>query len=162
MLTLKSVSAAIDRADLEFRWCWEQLAAFKSNQVGPDFAHAVHRFQPRLLKGLLEVEKIYRSLIEEEKRLIENKKNYNQSWFAKRLAKLSNYKAALKNAIGAGKIIGDAFVWIFYKGDQELLAEHLKRPKQLLLPPNIGGMGERTFVERLQGLALQLRPSLAM
>ena len=152
MPTLKLVSTAIDRAELEFQWCWQQLAALKSNQVRDDFAPAVLSFQPRLLKGLLEVEKVYRSIIEEEQRLITNKKNYNQSWFARRLAKLSSYKRALKDSIGRGKTIGDAFAWVFYKSDQELLAEHLKRPKQLLLPPKTGGMGERAFIERLQGL----------
>jgi hypothetical protein len=58
----------------------------------------------------------------------------------------------LKSEIGSAKVIGDGYAWIFYRNDEDLIDQHLKCQRQINLPPGIGGIGERAFAEKLQGL----------
>jgi hypothetical protein len=67
------------------------------------------------------------------------------------MAQLDTYLKILKGEIGSAKVIGDGYAWIFYRTDDHLIDEHLKRQRQTNLPPGVGGIGERAFVEKLQG-----------
>lgn len=68
------------------------------------------------------------------------------------MAKLAEYGTALLRALDVARALGDAFAWYFYERDQDLIAQHLQHQRQILLPPRVGGLGERVAVENLQGL----------
>ncbi|GAO38421.1 hypothetical protein SCH01S_15_00460 [Sphingomonas changbaiensis NBRC 104936] len=138
-------------AEADLHGCFETLSSIiggKKDIVGAD----VLRFQPRLLGVIAKVEDRYRSIKQEEKRLIARKSKLSISWFSRRMAKLARYADALLEVLALSRAIGDGFAWTFYEGDRDLIAEHLKQQPQLLLPPKLGAVGERLTLENMQGL----------
>lgn len=148
MLTYAQIENTIDIAEQELDWCWEFLAKLKSRKIGADLADNIRSFQPRLLKAILVLDRQYRDVVGEKNFLIGRKQKYKQAWFSRRMAKLDAYLRAITNVIGLAKTIGDGFIWIFYQGDPILIDQHLSLQKQKLLPPGIGGDGERAFIEK--------------
>jgi hypothetical protein len=49
--------------------------------------------------------------------------------------------------ISIARNLGNAFAWVFYHKDQGLIRKHLAKQPQLLIPPGIGGIGERWLAE---------------
>jgi hypothetical protein len=108
-----------------------------------------------LIEALWILDSQYRAISNEKTRLIQNKSRYSSSWFARRMGALDGYLKILRSEIGSAKTVGDGYAWIFYQDDDTLIDEHLKRQRQINLPPGVGGIGERAFVEKLQGLNRQ-------
>ncbi|TGS18270.1 hypothetical protein EN833_15125 [Mesorhizobium sp. M4B.F.Ca.ET.190.01.1.1] len=149
MISEAKIIEAIDAANSKFIWCWERFQKFKRFEMERE---ELFEFQVKLAKGISHLDHTYRRIKAEQERLIGRKTSYTPAWFARRIAKLDLYLKAIKEAIGIGRGIGDGFAWIFYQAERELLDEHAKEQRQLLLPPAVGGIGELAFIAKMQGL----------
>lgn len=152
-ITRKRVRASLDAAEPHFRECAVVVAQMTTGQRAENAGRAILDFQPRLFDAIEALESTYRSIKQEERHLITRKRALKQEWFCRRMATLASYSKIVRDGIAVGRAIGDAFAWFFYQRDRNLIAEHLKHQKQLLLPPKIGRLGERVTVTRMQGLA---------
>ncbi|MHC4049182.1 hypothetical protein [Bradyrhizobium sp. 25ACV] len=151
MISRREVVASIDRAGARFELCWNTLRRGKieaKNANGADLLAV----QKRLIDAQWILQDQYKAVTQEKQRLIARKVTYQPAWFSRRMAQLDGYLKAITSAMGIGKVIGDGFAWIFYHNDVPLIEQHLYRQRQTLLPPGVGGIGERAFVEKLQGL----------
>jgi hypothetical protein len=142
-ISQRYVRQAIDDAEPHYAWCWGVITLIKSGSVEPDGGEKIIRFQWRLLEGLRPVEAAYFAVKREEKRLVRNKARYNTGWFRRRMSKLSVYCKTLLDAIAIGRALGNGFAWLFYERDHALIRQHLREPRQPLLPTGVGGVGER-------------------
>ncbi|MEZ2127614.1 MULTISPECIES: hypothetical protein [unclassified Sinorhizobium] len=149
MIFQQDVIDAIDAADAEFAWCWECFQKLRRHEIE---VRDLIDFQVRLIRAFTKLDRAYRAVKAEQGRLIGRKSRYQPSWFGSRMKSLDLYLSAIKQALGIGRSLGDGFAWIFYRDEAALLEEHAQEQRQLLLPPNVGGIGERAFVEKLQGL----------
>lgn len=68
------------------------------------------------------------------------------------MRQIASYEKAVRSAIGIGRTLGDAFAWVFYSHQYDLLDEHLKQQRELILPPGIGGKGERALSKLLPSI----------
>lgn len=143
------VEAAINNAEPEFEWCLKALAPLGGHGPVEDFGGAIISFQLRLLEAITGLESVYRNIKQEEKRLIAAKARLNELWFRRRMAKLAFYTKALTQVLAIGRAIGDGFAWFFYEAHRDLIDEHLKHQRQPLLPPRIGGLGEKLMLQHL-------------
>ncbi|MCY6379350.1 hypothetical protein [Hoeflea prorocentri] len=149
MISEKRIVRAVDDANVHFLWCWERFQKLKRFEIEPQ---DLTDFQVRLTAAFTILDRTYRLIKADQKRLIERKEQYSRPWFASRMGKLDLYLKAVKEALGIGRSLGDGFAWIFYKDESALLEQHNTEQRQLLLPPSVGGLGERAFIEKLQGL----------
>jgi hypothetical protein len=149
MISEERIIREIDAASLNFIWCWERFRKLRRFEVE---LQDLFQFQVRLTEGISQLDQTYRRIKGEQEHLVRQKARYRSEWFVSRMAILDVYLKAVKEAIGIGRCLGDGFAWIFYRGESELLEEHAKEQRQLLLPPAIGGIGERAFIEKMQGL----------
>lgn len=151
-VSVRLLIEGIDKADIHFQWCWEFLRGAQHQRISQQ---ALFDFQVRLTTAFAGLDETYRTIKAEEKRLIGRKSRYDTAWFARRMAQLAQYRAVVVEAIGIGRSLGDGFAWIFYRDEPALLEQHAKHQRQLLLPPGVGGIGERVFIKNLQGLGGQ-------
>jgi hypothetical protein len=145
----KFVRDTLEAAEIEFRWSQKTLAAMRRPNEHKDIGQTILKFQPQLTDALARLESAYRFVKQEEKRLISKKPNYQFDWFKRRMATLASYTKAMNEWIAIGRAIGDGFAWIFYQNDRHLIDEHLKLQRQPLLPPNLGGLGEKLTLENM-------------
>jgi hypothetical protein len=150
MITKRKVSSAIDKAAIDIDWCWNVLVELRKNKRGGHIGGEIINFQQKLIASLWTLDDVYREIHAERKRLIGEKTTFEPSWFKKRMATLANYQQAVRHAISIAKVVGDGFAWIFYWEETKLIDAHLKTPRQVHLPPKIGRIGERGFVEQFQ------------
>jgi hypothetical protein len=106
-------------------------------------------FQPRLCSTLWKLERLYRKLSSEKHKIV-SWSNSQSDQRVLRLRVIGRAQRIVESAIGVGKTLGDAFAWFFYRNDLELLQEHLKQPRQIHLPPGVGGIGELEFVRKVK------------
>ncbi|WEX89946.1 hypothetical protein PZN02_005283 [Sinorhizobium garamanticum] len=149
MISQQDVIKAIDAADVHFSWCWECFQKLRRQEVE---TQDLVDFQLRLTKAFAKLDRIYRAVKSEQAYLIERKSRYRPRWFSARMKRLERYLGTIKEALGIGRSLGDGFAWIFYRDEATLLEEHAREQRQLLLPPNVGGIGELAFLEKMQGL----------
>jgi hypothetical protein len=149
MISQRNIIDAIDAASVEFTWCWGCFQKLRRHEVE---VQDLVDFQLRLISAFTKLDGAYRAVKAEQGNLIERKSRYQPKWFGARMKKLDLYLSAVKEALGIGRSLGDGFAWIFYRDEAALLEEHAREQRQLLLPPKIGGLGERAFVKNLQGL----------
>jgi hypothetical protein len=152
MVSRARIRAALDAADPELRACLSLVASMWRGEAGEDVGRDILGFQLRLLDAIEGLERPYRAIRREEKRLIGRKPLLQRGWFSRRMAILASYRRMLAEALALARAIGDAFAWMFYQRDRDLLADHLKLQPQRLLPPDLGALGERLTLERMQGL----------
>lgn len=152
MITKRKVSGAIDKASIDIEWCWKLLTELRESKGTGAASSEIINFQKRLINSLWILDDMYREIHAEKRRLVASKNGLNFSWFKQRMAALSNYQTAVRHAISIAKTIGDGFVWIFYQNETKLIDAHLKAQRQVHLPPKIGRIGERAFVEKYQVL----------
>ena len=150
MITKRKVCSAIDKAAIDIDWCWNVLVGIRSNKGRNPISGEVINFQKKLIGSLWILDDVYREIHAERKRLIGVKSKFDPSWFKKRMATLANYQNAVRHTISIAKVMGDGFAWIFYWDETKLIDAHLKAPRQVHLPPKIGRIGERGFVEKFQ------------
>lgn len=151
-ISARAVREALDDAEQKLSWCTRVVGALSGYMADDATGKDIIEFQQRLYRVIADVEVLYRRIKREEKRLIEAKSRYNPAWFAKRMAQLSAYSKKLRDGLMLARAVGDGFVWFFYERDPQLIEEHLKMQPQLLLPPDLGGAGERIFMENLRGV----------
>jgi hypothetical protein len=150
-ISVSQIKKVVDEAGLHFEWCWQIFSAFKSGNTDDIDATSIRNFQLRLLDGLELLDGNFKLVKREQRRLVSEKQRYNSHWFRGRMAKLSSFCDSLKETMAVGRAIGDGFAWIFYANERDLVEQHLRSQRQILLPPKIGALGERLTLERLQG-----------
>lgn len=148
MITKRKVSSAIDQAAADIDWCWKVLVDLKNNRDRSPVSGEIVNFQKKLISSLWTLDDMYKEIHAERKRLVGEKVKFEPSWFKKRMATLANYQQAVRHTISIAKVLGDGFAWIFYREETKLIDAHLKVPRQVHLPPKIGRIGERGFVEQ--------------
>ncbi|MGY3695009.1 hypothetical protein ACVIGA_005089 [Bradyrhizobium sp. USDA 3240] len=151
MISRRKIAASIDRAGALFELCWKTLRSGKAEAKNADGADLIV-VQKHLIDAQWILQTQYMAVAQEKQRLIAGKTTYQPAWFGRRMAQLDGYSKAIKSGIGIGKVIGDGYAWIFYRDDVPLIEQHLNRQRQTHLPPGVGAIGERAFVEKLQGL----------
>ncbi len=145
MISKKEVVRCLDIADEKLESIWRTLKVEKSD------GRILITCQNAIIEVLWVLDAQYQSIKKEQRRLIENKRRYSERWFAKEMKRLSDLGKIIAGEIGKARALGDGYAWIFYKEDRHLIDEHLKCQRQLNLPPSIGRLGERAFVEVAQG-----------
>jgi hypothetical protein len=106
-------------------------------------------FQPELLSTLVELESFYNEVCEMERQLI-SKKAIAQRIYKGEMERIARYKRLLDGIIDIGKSLGDAFAWLFYLNNRELLKKHYGHQFVPRLPTRIGGKGEVEFIKNCQ------------
>jgi hypothetical protein len=144
-LTRAYIKTALDKAEAGLERCWSIFHGKGERSPGD-----VLSLQSSLLKILFDAEGLYREIAQERERLIAKKLHLSPAWFKRRQAQLERYAKSIKIILGIGRALGDGFAWMFYRDDDQLIDEHLKLQRQPLLPPGVGGHGERLFLERFQ------------
>lgn len=152
LITMGNVRDVLDLTYQTYDKCWNTLIKFEGSKLDQDFYPELMSFQPMLCRGMLKLEKIFRSISQEKRRLIIRKKSLSIKWFKQRMKNLSDYQKAIEQCIWIGKSLGDAFVWIFYENERTLLAEHRKHKEICHLPVGIGGIGELAFITQVKKL----------
>ncbi len=155
MISKPKIADALDDINTELNRCWEIISS--ASEVGKkrrrDIGANLINLQNDLVRVLAKLDHQYRAVVQEKKRLVANKKKYNPKWFSMRMANLDHCRKVILQTIGTAKTIGDGYAWIFYRNADDLIEEHAKSQRQTLLPPGVGGIGERAFVEKAQGFA---------
>jgi hypothetical protein len=146
-ITRAYIAAKVDAAEANLERCWSLLDYDKG--VDADLL----LLQPLLVQTLHSAETVYREIANEQKTLVSKKPQLSGAWFKRRMATLDHYSKCIKIILGIGRMIGDAFAWIFYRDEDDLLRQHLRIQRQSFLPPGVGGFGERTYLERFQNTA---------
>jgi hypothetical protein len=144
-LTESSIKKIFDKSEEALSRAWSIIHG-QSNQD----AESILSLQPLLVEILTEIEAAYRQIVQSERDLIRRKKQLNAEWFKRRMQRLARYRKAIMSLLGTARSIGDGFAWIFYRNDQDLVDKHLALQQQRLLPPGIGGRGERIFLKQFQ------------
>lgn len=62
------------------------------------------------------------------------------------MAALDKYKLGARRLAATGQMIGDAFIWPFYRSSGDILIEHSKESYQPFIPSGLGGLGELKFI----------------
>jgi hypothetical protein len=151
-VSARGVREALDAAETEFGWCQRVVGAFSGYDTKEITGDDIVSFQMRLYKPIADLEKLYRQIKREEKRLISEKARFKPHWFSKRMATLAAYSKKIRDGLMLGRAIGDGYAWFFYERDPNLIDEHLKLQPQPLLPGDLGGAGERIILENVQGI----------
>jgi hypothetical protein len=152
MISKKLVAASIDHAGEKIGWCWTVLDNLTRGRGREKIGADVLLFQSKLIDALWALDDRYRSIVQEKSRLVKRKSEYDSAFFARRMQQLDGYLKAVKGAIGTAKSVGDAFAWLFYANDLDLIEKQLACQMQVNLPPGVGRIGERAFVEKFQGI----------
>ena len=145
MISSKEVCEIINEGEKNLKECYLILNNLKINRNTEN----IHLFQPKLATALFKLNKCYRDIVHEEKRLIKNKKNYKNKWFEEKLGTLKSYKEAINKTIEIAKGIGDSFAWIFYIKKANLITQHQEHQKITHTPPGIGGEAELQFIRNV-------------
>ena len=110
-------------------------------------AESLFSFQPALLTALYQIEAIYQEACKEERELRRQKTKSNQKQVSERIQTLAIYKSVLNQAADIGKALGDAFAWLFYEKEKQLLKKHYDHEFIPHLPMGTGGRGEYEFTK---------------
>jgi hypothetical protein len=137
---LRVVEADLDR-------CWALLRP----ELWEDEA-SVLRFQPALLEALQKLEREYEAIAAERRRLIARKASLSTAWFNRRQKLLAKRQDILRTLSYVGRAMGDAFAWMFYHDDRDLLEEHAKHERVAHVPTGLGGRGELEFIRNVPGV----------
>lgn len=149
MVSYKEVCKIINEGERIFRECYSILNKFKNKEIINKESEEIFKFQPKLATTLFKLDKYYREIVQKEKKIINNKKSYENKWFVKNLNSLNSYKKAINKAIEIGKGIGDSFAWIFYNRNNKFLNKHLEHQKISHTPPGVGGEVELQFIKNV-------------
>ena len=155
MISRADIASLMDEAEGSFRECWRAVSRLRSKEIREgsndgNLSKALLDFQPTLARTLYDLSEMYRKLHQEKVNVVARKVDLTPEWFGHRLALIARYQHAIKAAISLGKRLGDAFALIFYVSAQDHLLEHGDHPRQFLAPPEIGGLGELAFIERVK------------
>ena len=142
----ETVRHVVARAERSLKECWEKLILIQKHEASKkELLKTVISFQPELLSTLVELESYYNEICEMEQELVAKKAIF-QSIYDREIDRISRYKRFLEGIIDIGKSLGDAFAWIFYLKNRNLLKKHYKHEFISRLPARIGGKGEVEFM----------------
>lgn len=141
MITEEKIEQAVSRAEKSFYDCWDKLFAIKD-------AESLFSFQPALLTALYQIEAIYQEVCKEERELKRQRTKTNHKQVSERLQTLGLYKSVLNQVVDVGKVLGDAFAWIFYEKEKQLLKNHYDHEFIPHLTTRTGGRGEYEFAKK--------------
>jgi hypothetical protein len=133
------------RVEKKYLQCWDIISSFKLKK--PE--SPLYNFQGLLCEALFELSNGYRRIHQVRQNLIKRKSYLSKEYFTTRQRVLDERQKAIIAAIGIGRAIGDAFVWLFFHNDRELLEEHSKHQYSVQMPPGIGGIGEMWFAKNV-------------
>lgn len=140
------VRATIAEAHKSFLRCWNLLEVPK----GLDTIPGLIEFQPVLFASLLKLEDAYQEIARERRDIIGRRQKVSARWLAGRQKRLAMYQGILMKASTVGRTIGDAFAWLMYHNDRELLSEHARHQPIRHVASGIGGRGELEFIKSMQ------------
>lgn len=146
MVSREEIRSLINECEETYESCWLTLTTIKQDSENLAL-ETLLEYQPSLASSLFKLDKKHRQIREEERSLVSRKDKLSQKWFRQRMRLLSEYRDCLQTARKIGKGLGDAFAWVFYLSDRELLCEHLKHQPVTLTPGGIGGRGELEFIK---------------
>ena len=152
MISSKRIQSEIDSAEAAFEQCADWLRPLSGGYSSEQVVNWLLQFQPLLAEALSRISRLYRELAQEKKSFVKRKRLLSKGWLSRRLALIASYQEMLTSTLAVGKILGDAFAWIFYSNDRAYLKEHFKRPEIFYHPPGIGGIGEIQFVKNMKML----------
>src|SRR5215204_1890587 len=147
-MTNAELRQIFDRVEKDYEQAWSLLTTFKSK----DDPGKLLDFQPLLTRILAELSDAFRRVSRRRRYLIHNKTRYKRDWFTAQQRCLAHRQTMIRNAMAIGRTLGDAFAWVFYQNDHELLEKHRAYQFIELIPPGIGGKGECEFVHRVRGI----------
>lgn len=149
MITNKEVQNLIDEIEEKYRNCWDILSILKNNDNSVNLDVDLLRFQPLIAEALFDLNDMYQSICEEEKKTITRKSELPKDQFKERMRSLKNCKEAAQTAMDMGKGLGDSFAWLFYTENLDYLDKHLDHEPIPQPPSGIGGLGELEFIKRV-------------
>jgi hypothetical protein len=142
-VTRAKIARAIDECEAVFATCFDHLL----DGFGKD-VRCMLSFQPTLAGALRRLDRMHEAICKERRSVIVRKGSLNEFWFKNRLRTLASYEEVIDSAIDTGHSIGDAFAWLFYKDEHELLKRHFSHQRQRYRPSGIGGLGEFEFLKK--------------
>jgi hypothetical protein len=138
MVTEEYIQQTVSKAEESFQDCWDKLISLKD-------AATVFSFQPALLTTLYQIGAAYQKVCNKERELIGKKSEFDKKQFSEKMQTLARYKAVLNQVFDIGKVLGDAFAWLFYYNERQLLKKHYDHEPIPHLALGIGGRGEYEF-----------------
>ena len=150
LINPENVKRVISSAEKSLKGCWAKLILFQNREVSKkEQFEALISFQPELLSTLVELESYYNEVCEMERNLTA-KKAIVQGIYKDEMERIARYKKLLDAIIDVGKSLGDAFAWLFYLNNRNLLKKHYEHQFVPRLPTRIGGKGEVEFIRNCQ------------
>jgi len=147
MVSLRQIITTINNSENGFYECWNIMSSIKE---GTSTAEQILSFQTKLIDCLVPIEQLYSKVAHEKSEVISRIRELKSDCFKRRLRTLSKYRNILVELISFGRSFGDAFVWLFYSREKQLLIKHLKITKPKHLPPGVGGIGEFEFIKKIK------------
>ncbi|MDB6068708.1 MAG: hypothetical protein JWR26_4916, partial [Pedosphaera sp.] len=150
MIGVQRVKIAITEAEQEFKICWSILIAIQEGansgmKISPELLFS---FQPSLCSSLFKLETLFSELCKERRIALAKTSKPKQKWHLERVKTLDCYREIVTQAMDVGKSIGDAFAWIFYQRDKELIRNHFAQQEIAHSPVGVGGRGEIEFIRQ--------------
>ncbi len=154
-ITTKEIKFEFKLAESALNFCWTTLTKMHdmlTPHTVPNTTDVINliSFQDQLATTIFRLQSIRERIIIQEKKIIENKRNYNQDWFVKRLRLLSKFKDGIDKVVNISKSFGDAYAYFFYKFDLELLSNHYSHKRIVNNCAGIGELGELQFIKKIK------------
>lgn len=150
LISMETVKENIDTAEGTLSKCFGMLMDIKN---GTDaLGDAIMNFQPLLADCLYELMGFYQKLQAEKNFIISQKSIWDQTVFKDSITANAKYIKVVKEVITIGKILGDAFSWLFYSKNRPELDMHFEHPSTGLFVAGVGGKGEIEFIKNNQNL----------
>jgi len=144
---IKYIKEFIDGVEKQFDTVWDMLALLKeSSKADIELSQTLINFQVELANILFKIEKEYQFNAKTHNQLKRSRKNYKFKEFKKLEIQCIEIKNCLNSMIYFGRSLGDAFVWIFYRHEAEMLEKHFAT-KTERLPVTTGGWCEIQFIK---------------
>ena len=132
-----NITLLIDEAENVYNSCWKTLCCFKQKEIEINVQDLIS-FQVDLSKVEFKIEK---EIINISQHINANRKN--------EIIKCEYKKKKLQKCLYIGKALGDAFVWIFYINDIDLLEQHQRQKSNGPSPATKGVFAEISFLEKI-------------
>jgi hypothetical protein len=149
MISALKFRKLIDHTEKTYAKCWKFLSDWKEGRWIFS-ADELLSFQPTLAEALFHLSETYTALSQERRSVISRKKLLSPKWFNQRMKRLSRYQDAITELVNIGRILGDSFVWIFYRTERKHLRKHFAHQQIRQVPTGVGGRGELAFISEVR------------
>jgi hypothetical protein len=146
------IKSFINSTQKDFDELWNVLVLIKSRQIiDKDSINSLFSFQCNLADLLYKIEEEFQIVTKIQNDLKKNKNSTEKNEYLLRKNEGEKLKTSLTTLLYIGKSLGDAFVWLFYGDDKEMLESHLKEPEHVhSIPTTLGGRSEIEFIRKLK------------